>query len=65
AASCTPTADLKADSTGRRNTFLDSEVFDDGDGGLEQENQRCARGRASAMARRSGAAPTDALTRAT
>ena len=34
-----PTAARKADSTGRRNTLLTSEVFNDGDGGLEQEDQ--------------------------
>ena len=40
------------------------EVLDGGDGGLEQEDQRCSRGRASAVARRSGVAPADALARA-
>jgi hypothetical protein len=42
---------------------LDLEVFSDGDGGLEQEDQRCAGGRASAVACRSGAATADALAR--
>ena len=35
-------------------------VFDGGDGGLEQEDQRCSRGRAAAVACGSGAAPGDA-----
>jgi putative transposase len=43
---------------------LISEVVDDGDGGLEQEDQRCAGGCASAVARGSGAAARDALARA-
>ena len=54
-----------ADSTGRRNTLLTAEVFNDGDGGLEEEDQRCARGCASAVACRSGTAAGDALTRTT
>jgi hypothetical protein len=41
------------------------EVFGDGDGRLEQEYQRCAQGCASAVARQSGVASTDALARAT
>jgi hypothetical protein len=43
---------------------LMSEVVDDGNGGLEQEDQRCAGGCASAVARGSGAAARDALSRA-
>ena len=54
-----------ADSTGRRNTLLTAAVFNDGDGGLEEEDQRCARGCASAVACRSGTAVGDALTRTT
>lgn len=38
-----------AKSTGRRNT-LTSEVFNDGDRGLEQEDERCARGSSPAVA---------------
>ena len=34
----TPTAARRADSIGRRNTLI-SEVFNDGNGGLEQEDQ--------------------------
>ena len=41
-----------------------SEVVSHGDGGLEQEDQRCSRGCASAVACRSSVAPTDALARA-
>jgi hypothetical protein len=37
------------------------EVFDDGDGGLEQEDQRCAEGCTSAVACGSGAAAADAI----
>ena len=40
---------------------LMSEVVDDGNGGLEQEDQRCAGRCASAVARGSGAAARDAL----
>jgi putative transposase len=44
--------------------LLVSEVVADGDGGLEQEDQRCARACASAVARGSGAPAGDALARA-
>lgn len=44
-----------ADSIGRRNTST-TEVFNDGDGGLEQEDQRRSGGCASAVACRSGVA---------
>ncbi|WP_344040775.1 DDE-type integrase/transposase/recombinase, partial [Saccharothrix xinjiangensis] len=43
---------------------LMSEVVDHGGGGLEEEDQRCAGGCASAVARGSGAAARDALARA-
>ena len=43
---------------------LDREVFSDGDGGLEQEDQRSARECASAVACGSGVASADALARA-
>ena len=36
-------------------------MFDDGDGGLEQEDQRCSRGRAPAVACGSGVTPANAL----
>jgi transposase InsO family protein len=39
------------------------EVFDGGDGGLEQEDQRCSRGCAPAVACRSGVTPADAVAR--
>ena len=39
----------RVDSTGRRNTSI-LEVFEDGDGGLEQEDERCLDGCASAVA---------------
>lgn len=54
---------LGADSSGRRNTSI-KEVFNDGYGGLEQEDQRCAREHASAVACGPGPAPGDAFTRA-
>ena len=38
-----------------------SEVVGDGDGGLAQEDQRCARGRAPTVACRSGVTPANAL----
>lgn len=44
--------------------LLMAEVFDDGDGGLEQEDRRCAGGCASAVACGSGAAAADAVARA-
>jgi len=37
------------------------EVFNGGNGGLEQEDQRCSRGRAPAVACRSGVTPADAF----
>lgn len=48
--------------TGRRNT-LTVEVFSCGDDGLGREDERCARGCASAMACGSGAASADAFAR--
>ncbi len=42
---------------------LELEVFSGGDGGLEQEDQRCARGCASAVACRSSASAADAFAR--
>ncbi|OMC16999.1 hypothetical protein A5735_07635 [Mycolicibacter heraklionensis] len=54
-------AGRKADSTGRRNA-LTVEVFNSGDEGLGCEDQRCARGCASAVACGSGVASADAVT---
>ena len=53
----------RADSTGRRNT-LTVEVFSSGDERLGREDQRCARGCASAVACGSGVASADAVARA-
>ncbi len=59
----TLTLSKKVNSTGRRNT-LTVEVFSCGDEGLGREDERCARGCASAMACGSGVASADAFARA-
>lgn len=61
--SFTRIAGRKVNSTGRRNT-LTVEVFSCGDEGLGREDERCARGCASAMACGSGVASADAFARA-